>query len=182
MHGIKLHRNFAQGSDGSLGNDFVEIKTITPFNTHDRVSVRLDRHFNKLLVVKVDASFRVEGRLVPGEDLKKTKGKSLTLTWGELQAAPLSMSTASAAPVEVARVAAILVHRPGREHGGAEVPSIGKCALPDEPAVSVDVPARAAERLSRDQAPERIRRGASCRPHPVQARRCPRAERAAGSS
>ena len=92
VHGIRLHRNFAQGSDGRLGNDFVEIKTITPFNTYDRVSVRLDRHFNKLLVVKVDASFRVEGRLVAREDLKKIKGTSLTVTWGELQAAPLSMT------------------------------------------------------------------------------------------
>ena len=32
MYGIKLHRNYAQGSDGRLGDDFVEIKTISPLN------------------------------------------------------------------------------------------------------------------------------------------------------
>lgn len=30
-YGIKLNRTYAQGSDGRLGNDHVEIKTITPF-------------------------------------------------------------------------------------------------------------------------------------------------------
>ncbi len=30
-HGVKLHKNYAQGSDSRLGNDFIEVKTITPF-------------------------------------------------------------------------------------------------------------------------------------------------------
>ena len=80
-HGIRLHRNYAKGSDGRLGDDFVEIKTITPFNTYDRVSVRLDRHFSKLLVVKINERFEVSGRLVDRKSLRKTSGKVLNLTW-----------------------------------------------------------------------------------------------------
>lgn len=84
VHGIKLHRNYAQGSDGKLGNDFVEIKTITPFNRHDRVSVCLDGNFSKLLVVKVDQDFKVAGRIVDRKHLRNTKGRVFRLTWESL--------------------------------------------------------------------------------------------------
>ena len=30
-YGIKLNKTYAQGADGRLGNDHVEVKTITPF-------------------------------------------------------------------------------------------------------------------------------------------------------
>jgi hypothetical protein len=40
-HGIKLHKNYAQGSYGRLGNDLVEVKTITPFKRNDTVEVKL---------------------------------------------------------------------------------------------------------------------------------------------
>ena len=83
-HGIQLHRNYAQGSDGKLGNDFVEIKTITPFKKHDKVDVRLDRHFSKLLVVKIDSRFRVSGRLVDRRVLGNTNEKKRSIGWAEL--------------------------------------------------------------------------------------------------
>lgn len=79
--GIKLHRNYAQGSDGRLGNDFVEVKTITPFNMHDRVKVSLAGNFSKLLVVKVDADFSVSGRVIDRKRLPKSNGTHLFLTW-----------------------------------------------------------------------------------------------------
>jgi len=41
-HGIKLHRNYAQGSDGKLWNDFVEVKTITPFKNNDNTTLNLE--------------------------------------------------------------------------------------------------------------------------------------------
>lgn len=44
-YGIKLHRNYAQGSDGKLGNHLVEVKTITPFKTNNTVSLNLERNF-----------------------------------------------------------------------------------------------------------------------------------------
>ncbi len=84
MYGIKLHRNYAQGSDGRLGDDFVEIKTIAPFNTKKQISVRRDRHFSKLLVVKISDDFEVSGRLLKRIDLPKRSGKILRLSWANM--------------------------------------------------------------------------------------------------
>ncbi|WP_227512348.1 hypothetical protein [Tritonibacter mobilis] len=81
MYGIKLHKNYAQGSDGKLGNDFVEIKTIAPTNNKEKTSVRLDRHFNRLLVVKISDTFEVSGRLLNRADLQKISGKFMRLSW-----------------------------------------------------------------------------------------------------
>ena len=84
MYGIKLHKNYAQGSDGKLGNDFVEIKTIAPTNNKEMTSVRLDRHFNRLLVVKISDDFEVSGRLVNRADLPKRSGKFMRLSWANM--------------------------------------------------------------------------------------------------
>lgn len=83
-YGIKLHRNYAKGSDGRLGNDFVEIKTITPFKKNDSVSVRLDRNFSKVLVVRITTGFEVSGRLIDRKSLPKSGGSVLRLTWQDL--------------------------------------------------------------------------------------------------
>lgn len=84
MYGIKLHKNYAQGSDGRLGNDFVEIKTISPGNRKEQTSVRLDRHFNKLLVVRISPEFEVSGRLLHRSDLRRILTKSSKLSWANL--------------------------------------------------------------------------------------------------
>lgn len=86
MYGIKLHKNYAQGSDGRLGNDFIEIKTISPANDKAQTKVRLDRHFNKLLVVKIDDCFEVTGRIVRRADLPKRSGNNLQLSWEDMPA------------------------------------------------------------------------------------------------
>ncbi len=83
-YGIKLHRNYAQGSDGRMGNDLVEIKTITPFKVHDQVALNLQRNFSKVLIVKIDAEFNVHGKLVARKDLPKVKGDRLTLRWSDI--------------------------------------------------------------------------------------------------
>jgi hypothetical protein len=62
------------GSDGRLGNDFVEVKAITPFKACDEVTVRLDRHFNKLLIVKVDENFRGVRALAGPEGIARSEG------------------------------------------------------------------------------------------------------------
>ncbi len=46
-----------------------------------RFSVRVDRHFSNLLVVKINDRFEVSGRLVDRKSLRKTTGKVLNLTW-----------------------------------------------------------------------------------------------------
>ncbi|WP_261391878.1 hypothetical protein [Ruegeria arenilitoris] len=84
MYGIKLHKDYAKGSDGRLGNDFVEVKTITPFKNTQSVTVRLDRHFSKLLVVKVDECFEVSDLLVERSKLPKVGGKALRIDWDDL--------------------------------------------------------------------------------------------------
>lgn len=80
-HGIKLHRNYAQGSDGKLGNHFVEVKTITPFKARDTITLNLKRNFSKVLIVKIGADFEVQGKLVDRKALPKVKGDRLTLNW-----------------------------------------------------------------------------------------------------
>ena len=83
-YGIKLHRNYAQGSDGRLGNDYVEIKTITPFSRSDRVSISLAGHFSKLFLVKITETFEISGRLIKRADLPKPKGKNVVLRWHDV--------------------------------------------------------------------------------------------------
>ena len=84
-HGIKLHRNYAKGSDGRLGNDFVEVKTITPFKRSDVVEINLDRHFSKVFIVRINENFEISGKLVNRRDLPKTNGKKLKLSWAVIE-------------------------------------------------------------------------------------------------
>ncbi len=83
-HGIKLHRNYAQGSDGRLGNHLVEVKTITPFKNIDQITLNLKRNFSKVLVVKIDADFEVRGKLIDRKALPKAEGDKLTLRWADI--------------------------------------------------------------------------------------------------
>lgn len=84
-HGLRLHRNYAQGSDGKIGNHFVEVKTITPFKSNDVVALNLKRNFSKVLIVKIDADFEVRGKLIDRKALPKTKGDRLMLSWGHFE-------------------------------------------------------------------------------------------------
>jgi hypothetical protein len=87
-HGIKLHRNYAKGSDGRLGNDFVEVKTITPFKNCDVVEINLERNFSKILIVKINADFEVRGKLIDRKALPTGKGRGnrLRIDWSLVEA------------------------------------------------------------------------------------------------
>lgn len=83
-YGMKLHKNYAQGSDGRLGNDFVEVKTITPFKSNNSITLNLKGNFSKVLIVKIDSGFEVHGRMIDRKALpngKKMKGGFLRLDW-----------------------------------------------------------------------------------------------------
>ena len=80
-HGLKLHRNYAQGSDGRIGNDLVEVKTITPFKSNGRVTLNLDRNFSKVLIVKISADFEIASRMFDRKDLPRVRGSRLALDW-----------------------------------------------------------------------------------------------------
>jgi len=82
-HGIKLHRNYAKGSDGRLGNDFVEVKTITPFKSNNVVTLNLERNFSKVLIVKIDENFEVSSKLISRKELPKPNGKRVRLDWDQ---------------------------------------------------------------------------------------------------
>ncbi len=83
-HGLKLHRNYAQGSDGKIGNHFVEVKTITPFKSNDTITLNLRRNFSKVLIVKIDSDFEVQGKLLDRKALHKVKGTTLKLSWADI--------------------------------------------------------------------------------------------------
>ncbi len=86
-HGITLNKMYAQGSDGRLGNDFVEVKTITPFKQNDVVSVKVSGNFNKLLVVRINENFEVSSKLVDRKSLPKTTGEFIRVRWTDLEPA-----------------------------------------------------------------------------------------------
>jgi hypothetical protein len=79
--GIKRHPPGAQGSDGRLGNDFVEVKTISPEKGAKKVQVKRAGNFNKLLVVKINENFEFEAKMVDRHVLAKGTGKHASISW-----------------------------------------------------------------------------------------------------
>jgi hypothetical protein len=79
--GVKRHRPHAQGSDGKLGNDFVEVKTISPEKSAHKVQVKRAGNFSKLLVVKISAKFEFEAKMVARSALGKGTGKVARYSW-----------------------------------------------------------------------------------------------------
>lgn len=81
-YGMKRHRPYAEGSDGKLGNDFIEVKTITPWKSKPKVAVRRSGHFNKLVVVKIDENLMFDARMISRAQLKKGNGgKMAHVSW-----------------------------------------------------------------------------------------------------
>jgi hypothetical protein len=62
-YGIKRHRQSTPGSDGRLGDDLVEVKTISPQKGRLRVKVRRQGNFTKLLMVRISSDFKFESRI-----------------------------------------------------------------------------------------------------------------------
>jgi len=83
--GLVRHAPGTQGSDGRLGNDWVEVKTISPEKGKDAVQVKRAGNFNKLLVVKVNEDFEFEAKIIDRKKLKKGKGKYANLSWNSAQ-------------------------------------------------------------------------------------------------
>lgn len=81
--GMKRHRRCAAGSDGRLANDFIEVKTIGPDATNDKVKVKAQGHFSKLMIVKIDESYRLQARLIDRKDLKNGGTKNLSARWSD---------------------------------------------------------------------------------------------------
>lgn len=80
-YGIKRHKPHTRGADGKLGNDFIEVKTISPEKNKDQVKVKRAGNFNKLLIVKISKDFTFKGQLIARKDLSKGEGKHATASW-----------------------------------------------------------------------------------------------------
>ena len=83
--GLKRHKPNTSGSDGRLGTDFVEVKTISPLKQDDKVRVKRQGNFNKLYVVKISENFFFEGRMIDRRELKKGDGKFASVRFGNLE-------------------------------------------------------------------------------------------------
>ena len=83
-YSIKRHKPHTRGSDGKLGNDYIEIKTISPEKAGELAQVKRAGNFNKLLVIKITKDFNFEGRFVARKELSKGDGKHARVSWSKL--------------------------------------------------------------------------------------------------
>lgn len=79
--GIERHKPGMAGSDGRMGNDWVEIKTISPEKGKGKVVVKRAGNFNKLLVIKINQNFEFDARMIDRKQLGKGKGKNASYSW-----------------------------------------------------------------------------------------------------
>ncbi len=85
-YGIKRHKPHTRGSGGKLGNDYIEIKTISPEKAGELVQVKRAGNFNKLLVIKITKDFDFEGRFIERKKLSKGDGAHARVSWPMLTA------------------------------------------------------------------------------------------------
>lgn len=75
--GLCRHATHRPGSDGTIGDSLVEVKTISPEKGNDQVMVKSSGDFEKLLVVRIDESFGFTGKLFHRHELAGGGGKLL---------------------------------------------------------------------------------------------------------
>jgi hypothetical protein len=80
-YGIIRHHPGTQGSDGRLGNDWIEIKTISPGKKTDTIQVKRAGNFNELIVVKISDEFKFQAKKIPRTSLEKGNGKHMKVSW-----------------------------------------------------------------------------------------------------
>lgn len=84
--GVVLSREHAQGHDGRLGNDLVEIKTLTPLKHRPIVRVKRKANFSLLAVVRVNEDHEFDALLVKRSNLPMAgEGDYLFIDWNTLR-------------------------------------------------------------------------------------------------
>lgn len=83
-YGIRRHKPKTPGSDGKLGNDFVEVKTISPEKSAHKVQVKRAGNFNKLLVVKISEDFEFVSKMLDRSRMTKGAGKHAKVAWSSI--------------------------------------------------------------------------------------------------
>lgn len=91
--GIERHKEYAQGSDGRIGDTFVEIKTLTPMKESDQVLVKRAGNFGAVVLVKIGRDFKLDAKLIPRSALRKGEGKYFKVSWGAFSAEPKTPDT-----------------------------------------------------------------------------------------
>lgn len=75
--GLCRHGSHAAGSDGSIHGKLVEVKTISPEKSNDRVLVKRAGDFEQLLIVRIDENFEFKGKIFDRNELQETSSKYL---------------------------------------------------------------------------------------------------------
>ena len=83
QYGLKRNREYAPGSDGRLGNDHCEVKTISPLKIGKNVHVKRAGNFNKLIIVHIDKDFKFSSKIIDRKSLSKGQGKFIRASWAE---------------------------------------------------------------------------------------------------
>jgi hypothetical protein len=84
-YGLARHRPHVAGSDGKIGNDFVEVKTISPEKGTACVQVKRAGNFSQLIVVKISEDFQFDARKVDRKRLRKGVGKLAKIRWEDTE-------------------------------------------------------------------------------------------------
>jgi hypothetical protein len=83
-YGIRRHKPNTPGSDGKLGNDYVEVKTISPEKSTEQVQVKWAGNFNKLLVVRISQDFQFESRMLDRRRMPRGEGTHAKVEWANM--------------------------------------------------------------------------------------------------
>jgi hypothetical protein len=75
--GLRRHGTHTAGSDGTIADKLVEVKTISPEKTSDCVLVKRQGDFQQLLIVRIDQDFQFRAKLLDRSELKGDAGKFL---------------------------------------------------------------------------------------------------------
>ena len=75
--GLRRHGTHEAGSDGTIDGKLVEVKTISPEKTSDRVLVKSQGNFEQLLIVRIGRDFEFRGKLINRSELNGGSGKFL---------------------------------------------------------------------------------------------------------
>lgn len=90
---LRRHATHEAGSDGTIGGKLVEVKTVSPEKSSDRVSVRRQGNFEQLLVVRIDADFKFKGKLFDRNQLTDSGGQFLHVRMRENEDPPADPSS-----------------------------------------------------------------------------------------
>lgn len=80
-YGIQRHKPHVPGSDGRMGNDFVEVKTISPEKGDAEIIVKRSGNFSKLVIVRIRSDWSFDARMIDRKDLGKSDAKFARVKW-----------------------------------------------------------------------------------------------------